>query len=69
MQETCGFVTLQLDGINHFERLLFIMLQDRILKADINLLIYLHATIVTIKKTVKVKQNQWKLQLTGYKSS
>ena len=26
-------------------------------------------TIVTIKKTVKAKQNQWKLQLTGYKSS
>ena len=58
MQESCGFVTLQLDGINHFERLLFIKLQDRILKAGINLSIYLHATIVTIKKIVKVKENQ-----------
>lgn len=68
MQESCGFVTLQLDGINHFERLLFIKLQDRILKAGINLSIYLHATIINIKKIVKVKENQWKLQLTGYKS-
>lgn len=58
MQESCGFVKFQLDGINHFERLLFIKLQDRILKADINLSIYLRATIVTIKKTVKVKENQ-----------
>ena len=58
MQESCGFVTLQLDGINHFERLLFIKLQDRILKAGINLSIYLHATIINIKKIVKVKENQ-----------
>ena len=63
MQESCGFVTLQLDGINHFERLLFIKLQDRILKADINLSIYLRATIVTIKKNCESKRKSMKIAI------
>ena len=47
---------------SHFQRFLFIKLQGRILKADINLFTCYYGNYW---KTIKVTKKQWKLQLTN----